>query len=311
MHLCIDLPPTFGGVAHVLLKKIVVSSGNAVHFVSDQYVIPTIKGEERKSRAGVSTQCTYAITGPKQKRPINWQEALKNWHFKDSMIKFLVDYWQSDEFETIIGNKLLFINYGNICYGFSVIQGKVVRRIVHELCNYHEEADSRMVFHIIHLPRPNNVVVTTQDTDIMVILLGCMDELGQGLKISLDLGINSNNSRRFLSINQLANNLGSNICQSLPEFHALTGSDYTAAFGRKGKIRPFKNLSANPAAQNALKVLGQSESIEEKTFQEIEKFVCQLYGKNDLDSLDDVRLEVFLKRYTPKKWPAVFCNKKS
>ena len=38
---------------------------------------------------------------------------------------------------------------------------------------------------------------------------------------------------------------------ALPGFHAFTGSDYTSAFVRKGKVRPFAFLKKDTVAQKA------------------------------------------------------------
>ena len=43
-------------------------------------------------------------------------------------------------------------------------------------------------------------------------------------------------------------------CPALPGFHAFTGSDYTASFSRKGKVRPLALLEKN---QNAIEMFYQ------------------------------------------------------
>ena len=47
--------------------------------------------------------------------------------------------------------------------------------------------------------------------------------------------------------------------------------------------------------------MGFSDDIQEDEFKVIEKFTCTLYGKPEFNSVNEVRLELFLKKYRPKK----------
>ena len=47
--------------------------------------------------------------------------------------------------------------------------------------------------------------------------------------------------------------------------------------------------------------MGFSNDIQEEEFKVIEKFTCALYGKPKFNSVNEVRLELFLKKYRPKK----------
>ena len=54
--------------------------GNTIHFVTDKWLQPSIKDSERDVRN--STQASYQIKGPEQKRPSNWTDSMKNPNFK-------------------------------------------------------------------------------------------------------------------------------------------------------------------------------------------------------------------------------------
>ena len=45
--------------------------------------------------------------------------------------------------------------------------------------------------------------------------------------------------------------------------------------------------------------LGEKETVDKKQIRDIEKFVCEMYGKKQLDSMNDARLKIFLKKYKP------------
>ena len=97
------------------------------------------------------------------------------------------------------------------------------------------------------------------------------------------------------------NKLGKDLRRALPAFHDFTGSDNIAAFSRKGKIHPLKTLEKDKTAQTVFGDMGFSDDIKEEEFKVIEKFTCALYGRPKFNSANEVRLELFLKKYRPKK----------
>ena len=58
--------------------------------------------------------------------------------------------------------------------------------------------------------------------------------------------------------------------------------------------------------------LGERENIDSDQHVNAEKFVCEMYGQKKLFSVDEARLEMFLKKYKPKnnKDP-ISCAKKT
>ena len=111
-----------------------------------------------------------------------------------------------------------------------------------ELHSSHEEADSRMFFHLDHISGPSNVVIRTDDIDCSVVALGCKHLFDQKVKILLEAGVQSKNNLRYININKIYNQLRETLCKALPACHALTGCDYSTSFCRKGKVPPFKIL---------------------------------------------------------------------
>ena len=167
----------------------------------------------------------------------------------------------------------------------------------------HEEADTRMIYHVGQLPSGTNVAVRTVNTNGVVIALGCFHQL-QDNRIWVESGIQSKNKLRYININQLFHQLGEPLCKALPFYRSFTGCDYTSSFNRKGKIKPFKLLQKNPELQDALLNLSYSEGISDDIKSIIESFVCQMYGRKKTNSIDQARLEIFVTKYEPKKGSA-------
>ena len=92
------------GVCKAFIKKAFAQKGNNIHLVFDKVVSPSVKDCECDSRSGYQERGSqYQITGPNQRRTSNWLNALRFGQFKVAEI-----------FE----GKCLYVNDGDICYGF-------------------------------------------------------------------------------------------------------------------------------------------------------------------------------------------------
>ena len=285
------------------------SDGNVIHFVTDKWITPSIKDTERVNRC--SSSAHYEIKGPNQKRPSNWNEALKNTNFKVALNKFLVDAWCDNSLATIFEGKTMYANCADKCYKFKVHGDSVLRREESRLFSTHEEADSRMFHHTAFSANkhnsadPINIVIRTTDVDCLIIALGCfktLHDLCNSLVLWLEVGVESKGNLRYISINNIYDAMGELMCHSLPAFHAFFGCDYQAAFSRKGKMRPMKLLEGSIQAQQAFADLGDSlTEITTECRENIERFVCTVYGKKKLSSVNDVRFQIFVDKYKVKK----------
>ncbi|CAH2108531.1 unnamed protein product [Euphydryas editha] len=76
-----------------------------------------------------------------------------------------------------IGNNKIFINFRQ-CHFFTVTKNKVMSEIHEDLsCSEHEEADTKIVYHVCNIDAQANFVIRCSDTDIAAIMLGNMHHL--------------------------------------------------------------------------------------------------------------------------------------
>ena len=163
----------------MLLKELHSIESEEIHFVTDQYFSTSIKGVDRISRQQETAEA-YHISGSNQRLHNKWNEKLKNLNIRTAIVKFLVEAWRKEECGAIFKSKVLYINSGNDCYRFCMENGTWKRSVVEFLYSTHEEADSRMMFHLSRAPTPNQIVIrTTADTDVLIILLGCIEHLDE------------------------------------------------------------------------------------------------------------------------------------
>ena len=86
---------------------------------------------------------------------------------------------------------------------------------------------------------------------------------------------------------KIFNKLGKDLCRSLPASHVFVGSDYTAAFSRKGKIHPLKTLEKDKTAQTVFGDIGFSDDIQEEELKVTKKFTSTRYEKPKFNSLNE------------------------
>ena len=70
----------------------------------------------------------------------------------------------------------LYVTDGNV-YLFEVSNGKMVKMIQLHLYSTHEEAESKMIFHVTSIEENSNVVRRTADADVLIIALCCISQI--------------------------------------------------------------------------------------------------------------------------------------
>ena len=277
IHTLQHLPPTYGGVAQVILHLLCAMS-DRIDFVCDTYHSPSIKYLERERRG--SEDFTLSITGREQIRPRDWENALKSASFKTSLFKFLAIEWQNDLYAEILAGHQIFLGYEEECYSFTEMNGKVTREAVPSLRCSHEEADTRMVYHLYQILRDDasaKIGIRCNDTDVFILLLYHIAHATGSPAVWVDAGLASNNTRRYINISKLVSHLDSVPVDALPALHAFTGCDYTAAFMNKGKLKPLDLMMKSPVHTEIFSKLGNNSIIiPENILTGIEKFTCAL-----------------------------------
>jgi len=194
-----------------------------------------------------------------------------------------------------------FRGLGKKSYKYEVTDDKVQMEEVPGLFCNHQEADTRLIWHIKHMCdalEDGNIIIRASDTDVLVILLTHSHLLPAHLW--LDVGISSNNTRRYIDVSQLATSMGPQLCGAIAGLHAFTGCDFTASFLRKGKVRPLALMEKNEKFLTAFKKLGESPVIPLDLLTDFEAFVCSMYGKPHLTSVNLARNALFHQHFAPK-----------
>lgn len=234
-----SLPQTFEKIAESIIIKLCSTNATEIHIIFDRYFSPSIKDAERKGRQ--EFDIPYNITGPQQKRPNDFLQNLQKYRFKDALVQFLANYLENNQFVGIIRNKKIFITVQDICYSYKVHQDKIIKTEEIDYQCYHEEADTRIIFHAHKVASGSRILIKASDTDVLITILGNIHKIVDSV-IFLQMSATKKTKDKHLdciNCTDLALKLGPKLCQSLPAFHAYTGCDYTSAFYNKGKVKPF------------------------------------------------------------------------
>ena len=225
---------------------------------------------------------------------------------------FLADYWENDHLATIIQNKKIFLTVDHQCYSYQVCENSVSKTEETKYECYHEEADTRIIFHASKAEPGSRILIKASDTDVLIILLGNMHKLmeSQFWLASSTAKKTNNQSVDCINCTDLALKLGIKLCQSLPAFHAFTGCDYTAAFYNKGKVKPFQLFSKNEKYQTVFASLTDAADIFiEDKMKIVQEFTACMYGIKNCTNVNDARYCIFMKNYSAKEDNEQFLKK--
>ena len=165
---------------------------NTVHFVCDTYVTPSLKTSERDRRG--AQDMSFAVTGTDQKRPKDWQRALQSPSFNNAFFRYLADDWKSSRHADTLRNHDVYLAIDGERHHFTEEEGVVYHKLLHQYGCQHEEADTRLIFHLRQTHTAYQVsdlqyVVRSNDTDVMVLLLYHVSHFQVTPRVWMDAGL--------------------------------------------------------------------------------------------------------------------------
>ena len=181
------------------------------------------------------------------------------------------------------------------------VDGQMVKMVresaVSELQNLsssQEEADARMILHVVHLSHAFDcVLVCSDDTDVLVLLLYYKSINMLDTQMYMHAGHTTQYTRRerFIPINNIVEKVGKGLCQNLPAAHALTGCDTTNSFFKIGKCVAYSKLAGLVREDpTVLTIFGLTDNVDDDVAS-AGKYVLLMYGNKCVPSttLDQLR----------------------
>lgn len=111
-----SIPTSYEKISRTILFKLCSNPGSEVHLTFDRYLSPSIKDCERTDRRELDIP--YRINGPQQVRPADFYKSLKNYRFKEELVRFLAEHWTDPSLAEIYGNKKVYLTVDKQCFCF-------------------------------------------------------------------------------------------------------------------------------------------------------------------------------------------------
>ena len=291
---------TYQSYADHLLSSAMATSGNAsrIDIVFDVYRDNSIKNAERGNRVTGKLEVKKVIGAQKIKQFTSLLSHGKN---KMALIRFLASRWKLKH--DSIGTTEVYVAFDTTCICLN-------DNDVPALFCDHEEADTRLVFHAKHISDSfDKIVIHTPDTDVLLIALGLVTEID--CKLFMKTGVK--NKARIINLDGIKESLktkygiqdANEASKALLGLHGFTGCDTISSFAGKGKVGSVKTMMKDQNHIALFATFGDSPELSEVQFQQIQKFVCDLYGHKD-DDTNVVRYKMYAAKHghlDPKSIP--------
>ena len=182
----------------------------------DIYNSPSLKDTTRDIRGDDLDDSDEIYSfGSGQKTPSNFLNLLKYSTLKKAFLHFFYEEIQKNEYANIFDHKVFYCFVDNECICLQCDEGVLQVEDVHDLYGAHDEADTCVAFHAVHVEQlnPGNTAIRCDDTDILIIMLLNIQKFSQ-THAWLDMGLDYNNSYTFIDVKGTAEKL--NYIEALP-----------------------------------------------------------------------------------------------
>lgn len=159
------------------------------------------------------------------------------------------------------------------------------------LNNWQEEADCRIINHVHWAVRRGckRVVVMSNDTDTVILLLHYIDVFKEGGLQELWVQFGTGEKRRMIPLHVLHLKLGEDLCHVLIKAHVMTGDDALSKIGTKHAA-----LTCRPT--RFLSFFGETPVLSEADLYQAEQYLVNVWAgarsKPTATTFDQLRLEV-------------------
>ena len=113
-------------------------------------------------------------------------------------------------------------------------------------------------------------------------------------KVNVDTGFG------HINVAKLSKEIG-NMVKVLPALHTFLRYYYTCSCMRKGEIKFYEKIEKSEEYQELFQQFGHLPAVPlERGMNDIQTFVCDIYGKTKISIVNDARYDMFKQRYAPK-----------
>ena len=138
---------------------------------------------------------------------------------------------------------------------------------------------------------PSPVVIVAKDTNVFVLLVYAIEKVVPEFPWFMQI-----DQERFVDIRKVTDHIGSSICQSLPQLHAITGCDTTAYKFNIGKIKVIKKIMQDSSSCSLIRNLGYGNEVSDQLIENAKKFIqTVMYSGKPSESYVETRINMYKK----------------
>ena len=199
------------------------SSMDEVRVIFDRYDVQhSLKQSTRNIRLGSQTTVAYHITDSTNIAKISLKRLLSHGDAKKELTGYLADKMLQQAH--VLGQSVV-VAWGTQC--------RTTHTDKRYLDSDHEKADTKLILHAADATDSGatSIMVCSPDTDVLVLAVRRYPELCKNTTFAITAGRKS----RTIQLGSIYKALGPQKAAALPGLHAMSGSDNTGSFARKGK----------------------------------------------------------------------------
>ena len=262
-----------------------MSIADIVIDVFDRYDVQhSIKETERKRRSRTLKSKTYSVNGS---RPIpTWKDFMSVSANKTALLQFFSEAVPNVAKTYFRDEKMLYLSgcMKDPTQVMSVTNNEI--SCWPELQNTNEEADSRIIYHMMEIDKipssykdPKRIIIKATDTDVLVLATYFFPQISNISEVWVAAGhvTKTVDKRRLIPVHRTVANSNPTLLNILPAVHALTGCDSVSSLYGIGKKSVMKILqdSGSVTYQNLSEIA--TDSNEETMVNIARPFVARLY----------------------------------
>ena len=251
-----------------------------IALINDTYRPDSIKAGTRETRGASSRRVYLQGFNQMQLQGREWQEFFNNIKNKEDLIHLAATFFKSEDAKAKLTLPLVLTDREKTW----LIENNVSKPMFD--CN-HEEADTRLALQASL--EESTTVVVAKDTDVLILLL--YGHLKTNPKHQWFMKIDH---EQFINIAKVRHHIGDEICEILPQVHAITGCDSTSYMFNVGKVRVLKQIIRNPEVIEVIKGIGEKATLSDEMLEDAKKFIqTVMYAGKVNESYVDTRVRLY------------------
>ena len=249
-----------------------------VRLVFDRYIKTSLE-EQMKAKRTKGNSTYYHVKDSTLIQHISLKDFLSDIRTQGELTEYLADMVVHHSKSSNNRLKKLMVTSGTQTKGNVDIPSSL-------LTHSQEEADTLIVLHALTVPNDTELVVSSPDTDVLLLLV----YMYPSLPISTTFLTGKGKLKRNISVQSIYNNLGPKRASALLSFHALTGSNISGKFAGRTKDSCSKAfMSCDDEILDALAMLGNNSDLPTDACSQLERFVCILYRSKIYTKVNELR----------------------